>query len=67
MKTQKRSQTDRAFTKGYQAGIEGRSRSLCPHENSTSRQNWLTGWREGRTDNWDGYSKAAQAQKLINL
>ena len=67
MKTQKRSQTDRAFTKGYQAGIQGRSRSLCPHENTPSRQTWLSGWREGRTDHWDAFGRAAQAQKLSNL
>ncbi|MBR9912656.1 MAG: ribosome modulation factor [Gammaproteobacteria bacterium] len=67
MKTQKRNQSDRAYTKGYQAGIEGRSRSLCPHETGNTRQNWLTGWREGRTDHWDGYNRAAQAQKLSNF
>ncbi len=67
MKTQKRSQSARAFNKGYQAGIEGRSRSLCPQGNATIRQTWLSGWREGRSDNWDGFTKAAQAQKLSNL
>ncbi len=67
MKTRKRSQTVRAFSKGYQAGIDGRSRSLCPHENASARQNWLSGWREGRTDHWDGFNRAAQAQKLSNL
>jgi ribosome modulation factor len=67
MKTQKRHQIERAFSKGYQAGIDGRSRSLCPHDNGNTRQTWLTGWREGRTDHWDGFNRAAQAQKLSNL
>ncbi|NIB44558.1 ribosome modulation factor [Pseudomaricurvus alkylphenolicus] len=67
MKTQKRNQSERAFSKGYQAGIEGRSRSLCPHETGSIRETWLSGWREGRTDHWDGYNRAAQAQKLSNL
>jgi ribosome modulation factor len=67
MKSQKRNQIERAFGKGYTAGIEGRSRSICPHENGNARQTWLTGWREGREDHWNGYNRAAQAQKLSNL
>ena len=67
MKSQKRNHEDRAFGKGYQAGIEGRSRSLCPHETGQARQLWLSGWREARVDHWDGYNRFAQAQKLSNL
>ena len=67
MKTQKRSNTERAFSKGYQAGIDGRSRSLCPHDNGEARQTWLSGWREGREDHWDGINKAALAQKMSTL
>lgn len=67
MKRQKRNQIERAFSKGYQAGIDGRSRSLCPHDNGNTRQNWLTGWREGREDHWNGFNRAAAAQKISNL
>lgn len=67
MKRQKRDQTERAFTKGYQAGIDGRSRSICPHENGSARQQWLNGWRESRVDQWDGLNRLAQVQKLSNL
>lgn len=67
MKRQKRSQTDRAFVKGYQAGIGGRSRGLCPHETGETRQQWMSGWREGREDHWDGFNRAAEAQKISNL
>ncbi len=67
MKSQKRNQAERAFGKGYQAGIQGRSRSVCPHENGSSRQEWLAGWRESRIDQWDGYNRMAQVQKLSNL
>jgi len=67
MKSQKRDQTERAFTKGYQAGIDGRSRSLCPHETGIARQQWLNGWRESRIDQWDGLNRMAQVQKLNNL
>ena len=54
MKRQKRDRTDRAFTKGYQTGVSGRSKDICPHEEPQLRQSWLSGWREGRTDNWEG-------------
>jgi ribosome modulation factor len=67
MKRQKRDQTERAFTKGYQAGIDGRSRSLCPHDSGTARQQWLNGWRESRVDQWDGLNRMAQVQKLSNI
>lgn len=67
MKRQKRDQTERAFVKGYQAGIDGRSKSLCPHETGQARQQWLNGWRESRIDQWDGYSRLAQVQKVINI
>jgi ribosome modulation factor len=67
MKRQKRDQVERAFTKGYQAGVQGRSRTLCPHEVIARRQNWINGWREGREDLWDGFNRAAQAQKISNF
>ncbi len=67
MKRQKRDQTERAFVKGYQAGIDGRSKSLCPHESGEARQQWLNGWRESRTDQWDGYSRLVQVQKVTNI
>ncbi len=67
MKRQKRNLVERAFSKGYQAGYNGRSRSLCPHISGSTRQQWLSGWSEGRVDNWDGYNQAAQAQKVSNF
>ena len=67
MKRQKRDQTERAFAKGYHAGIQGKSRSLCPHETGIARQQWISGWRESRIDQWDGLNLMAQVQKLNNL
>ena len=67
MKRQKRNQPERAYSRGYQVGVDGRSRYLCPHDSGTTRQNWLNGWREGREDHWSGFNRAAQAQKLGNL
>lgn len=55
MKRQKREKTDRAFARGYQCGLHGKSRDLCPFHDEPSRQSWLSGWRTGREDNWDGY------------
>lgn len=67
MKRQKRNHIDRAFGKGYQTGINGRSRNVCPYDSGPSRQEWLNGWREGREDHWNGFNRLAQAQKLSIL
>ncbi len=55
MKKHKRDMNDRAYHKGYQAGLGGRSFEICPHDGEQQRQFWLSGWREGRSDQWDGY------------
>ena len=64
MKRQKRDKSDRAFTKGYQAGVSGRSKDVCPHEDPQPRQSWLSGWREGRCDNWDGMTGISGVQRM---
>jgi ribosome modulation factor len=64
MRRQKRDVQERAFNKGYQAGVSGRAKDLCPHENGAIRQQWLTGWREGRTDQWDGYTGVSGIHKM---
>lgn len=46
MKRQKRDRQDRAHTKGYQAGISGRSKEQCPYQSLAVRSQWLGGWRE---------------------
>lgn len=51
MRKIKRDVHRRAFLRGYQAGLQGRSRDLCPASN---RADWLAGWRDGRSDLWDG-------------
>ncbi|WP_188151433.1 ribosome modulation factor [Teredinibacter waterburyi] len=67
MKSQKRSHSERAFARGYRAAVTGKSRTLCPHVNGDARQEWLTGWREGREDHWNGFNTLAQVQKLQNM
>ncbi len=47
MKRQKRDRLDRAFSKGFQAGIAGRSKEICPYGTLDSKSQWLGGWREG--------------------
>ncbi|MFT5210587.1 MAG: ribosome modulation factor [Flavobacterium sp.] len=55
MRRQKRDKSDRAFTRGYQMGVHGKSKELCPYHTNDSRLSWMSGWRTGREDNWDGY------------
>ena len=54
MKRQKRDKLSRAHAKGYQAGISGRSKELCPFQTSESRSEWLGGWREAIEDRNQG-------------
>lgn len=67
MKRQKRNHVERAHSKGYQTGVTGRSRNLCPHESGQARHLWISGWREGREDLWNGFNGAAQAQRISNF
>ncbi|WP_299074351.1 ribosome modulation factor [uncultured Paraglaciecola sp.] len=50
MKRQKRDKLSRAHSKGYQAGIAGRSKENCPFQTTNSRSEWLGGWREAMGD-----------------
>lgn len=59
MKRQKRNKTDRAYNRGYTIGVYGKSRDMCPFFDKESRQAWLSGWRDGRADNWDGMTGTA--------
>jgi ribosome modulation factor len=64
MRRQKRDLTERAFHKGYRAGLGGRNKDACPHDEGDTRQQWLTGWREGRTDQWDGLTGVSGIHKM---
>ena len=63
MRRQKRDKADRTFTRGYQIGVHGKSRELCPYHEDEPKQEWLNGWRCGREDNWDGYTGTAGIAK----
>ncbi len=45
MKRQKRDRLERAHSRGYQAGITGRSKEICPYQTTDTRSYWLGGWR----------------------
>jgi len=50
MKRQKRDKLSRAHSKGYHAGITGRSKEHCPFQSMNIRSQWLGGWREAIGD-----------------
>ena len=54
MRRLKRDPLERAFLRGYQHGVHGKSRDLCPLTIPSARQAWINGWREGRGDQWAG-------------
>lgn len=56
MRRLKRDPSERAYLKGYRAGIIGKQKTQCPHEQERIRQHWLNGWRQGRSDQWDGFT-----------
>jgi ribosome modulation factor len=57
MNRQKRDREDRAHTRGYQAGISGRSKEHCPYQNDIIKSQWLGGWREAIEDKHQGLFK----------
>ncbi len=57
MKRQKRDKQSRAHAKGYQAGILGRSKDICPHHDVEAKSEWLGGWREAISDRNTGLFK----------
>ncbi|MEY1661759.1 ribosome modulation factor [Isoalcanivorax beigongshangi] len=64
MKRQKRDRVSRAFSRGYHAGLSGKSQDLCPFDALDHRASWINGWREGRTDHLHGYRGIASIQHL---
>ena len=50
MKRQKRDRLERAHQRGYQAGIAGRSKEMCPYQSLNQGAWWLGGWREAMED-----------------
>jgi ribosome modulation factor len=57
MKRQKRDRLDRAHSRGYQAGLTGRSKEMCPYEENDARGEWMGGWREAQDERSNGLFK----------
>ncbi|GAB6262021.1 ribosome modulation factor [Photobacterium sp. R1] len=57
MKRQKRDRMERAQSRGYQAGLNGRSSDSCPYQTMDARMNWLGGWRDAREEVQSGRAK----------
>ncbi|CUS49006.1 MAG: ribosome modulation factor Rmf [Idiomarinaceae bacterium HL-53] len=54
MKRQKRDRLERAHSQGFKAGVSGRSKEICPYQNSDIRSEWLGGWRDAMEARNDG-------------
>ena len=68
MRRQKRDPSHRAFLRGYQAGYDMKTKSRCPFQSDSSTgQEWLRGWREGRKDQWEGVNTQASQEKVSAL
>lgn len=63
MTTAKNNPLDRATVNGYQAGVSGKSKKLCPFKTSTNRDAWITGWQQGREDLQGGFKVHARQKK----
>ncbi|EWH08583.1 ribosome modulation factor [Catenovulum sp. SX2] len=50
MKRQKRDRLERAQSKGYQAGLTGKTKECCPYQETDTRAQWLGGWRTAVDD-----------------
>ncbi len=66
MKTHKRDSQMRTYNHGYIAAVKGKSLSLCPYETegSEKRHQWTSGWRDGRSDQWDGKAAIGGLHKI---
>jgi ribosome modulation factor len=64
MRRSKRDMLKRAFERGYQIGLSGRSRETCPPGTGPHKLSWLQGWREGRIDQWEGLTNITACYKL---
>lgn len=67
MRRQKRDLSQRAYKRGYQAGVGGRSKDACPAGTESLRQQWMSGWRDGRVDNWDGFKGVSGIHKVAAI
>jgi ribosome modulation factor len=59
MKRHKRERSELLYSRGFNAGITGRSQEMCPYQDINLRQHWMAGWREGRVNEREGFQGIA--------
>ncbi|MEH6551097.1 MAG: ribosome modulation factor [Pseudomonadales bacterium] len=67
MKRHKRDMNQRAYQRGYHAGLCGKDREACPHENMAQREQWLGGWLEGRDAQWSAMTGISGLSELSRV
>ena len=67
MKRHKRNMSQRAYQKGFYAGLGGKNIASCPHSSVEQREQWLAGWREGKDANWSSMTGVAGLAKLNSV
>lgn len=55
MNRQKRDRSERAFSKGFKAGLSGQGKNVCPYNTTEEKTQWLGGWREANEERHAGY------------
>ena len=55
MKRIKRDLSQRAYKLGYNQGLKGHTKEICPFQSLEKRGQWMGGWRIGRADYVAGY------------
>lgn len=67
MKRQKRDKSSVLYSRGFNAGVSGKSKDLCPATTDEQRSHWLGGWREGREAQWNGMTGVSAIQVTPGL
>lgn len=67
MKRHKRERDELLYSRGFNAGLTGRSQELCPYQNINLRQYWMAGWREGRSNQREGLHGVAALHLVPHL
>ncbi len=67
MKRQKRDKASTLFNRGFQAGLDGKSRDVCPVQVTELRSHWMSGWRQGREAHWNGMTGVSAIQSTPSL
>ena len=67
MRRQKRDKSELMYSRGHKAGKSGKSKDNCHYINENQKQSWLAGWRDGRVDQWEGYTGVSGVHKIVNV